>query len=324
MVKYRRLTEGERYQIEALLSSGRSIRSIASQLRRSPSSVSREVKRAPSKKFSAKRAELRSKALRHQSNLKNRKAKGEAEKYIREKILLDWSPEQIAGRMKFEQRKDKVSLHTIYRYLERDKRLDGELWKHLRFLRKGNYYKRVPKGQRLRRIQDRIMIEKRPKVVEKRTRLGDYERDTVLGKFNGSVLLSIVDRCSMRLHLSILEKKCCVLAHKATVRQLKNSHVRTITNDNGGEFTRHKETAKKLKAKIYFARPYHSWERGTNENINGLLRQYFPRKTDIGRVPGKKIRYIESLLNNRPRKTFGFKTPIEVEKSRRRRVLRWV
>ena len=324
MAKYRRLTEGERYQIEALFSNGSSLRDIAKHLSRSPSSISRELKKFKSKVYLAAASQKKTEAFLHRPNLKNRKVKGQVEKYIRERIIIDWSPEQIAGRMRIDIGNGSVGLHTIYRYIERDKGLNGGVWKHLRLLRKGNYYKRIPKAERLRRIQQRTMIDKRPKIVEKRTRLGDYERDTILGKFNGAVLLSIVDRCSLRLKLSYLRKKCCILAHKATVKSLKNSPIKTITNDNGGEFTKHKETAKQLGAKIYFATPYHAWERGTNENLNGLIRQYFPRKQDIGWVSERKILRIEALLNNRPRKCLGYKTPIEVEKSRRRRVLRWV
>ena len=322
MVQYRRLTRDERYQIQALFTSGSSLRFIALQLKRNVSTISREIGRNQEKRgYFASKGHERSQKYIHRKRFKTRKIRGRLEKYIREKILLDWSPEQIVGRMKFERMKGAVSYLSIYRYLDRDKEENGKLWSHLRIKKKGKHRNKGKKY--MPRIPERVMIEKRPKAVEARKRLGDYERDTVLGKFNGSVLLTIVDRASRQAKIVWLPKKCCKLVHQATVLRLKKEPLKTITNDNGPEFSRHRQTAKKLSAPVFFANSYHSWERGSNENFNGLLRQYFPRREDIGHPTAKHVREIENRLNDRPRKCLGYRSPNEVQKRLDRRVLRW-
>ncbi|MFQ5544077.1 MAG: IS30 family transposase [Nitrospiria bacterium] len=318
MVKYYRLTLEERYQIEALLTSGMSLRGIARQLKRSPSTLSREVRKlgCPYEAFSS---DQRTQDLRRTLHPELRKIQGALEDYVREKIGQDWSPEQIAGWLRHK-KNGKLSHQTIYRYLRRDKAKKGSLCKHLRILSRP---KQRPKALRKpTALGERTMIDQRPSVVEERNRLGDYERDTMMGKWNGPFLLTMVDRTSRYAKIAWVKRKCSVLVHRATVKHLREEPVKTITNDNGSEFSKHKRTARALKAKVYFSQPYHSWERGTNENFNGLLRQYFPRRMDLSEVTSEELKSVEDLLNNRPRKCLGFKTPFEVQEQLKRQVLR--
>lgn len=322
-MNYTRLTREERYQIKALLDRGSGIREIARQLNRSASSVSREVsKNSLDKCYDASQADQISKSKLHAPQLKSRKIKKVLERYVKSKLLLDWSPEQISGRVRLEKKFKKISHTTIYRYLERDRQQGGVLWKHLRILRKQRKNRKAPQWHPHSFLPNRVSIKKRPKIVEARKRLGDYERDTVLGKRGGSVLLTIVDRTSRLLKLGYLPKSTAKDVHKATLRLLKNRPRHTITNDNGFEFSHHSKTAAALKAAVFFSRSYRAWERGTNENTNGLLRQYFPKKQPINTLSKQQIRAVEKLINTRPRKTLGFKTPQEVDKALRRRMLR--
>jgi len=240
------------------------------------------------------------------------KIKGLLRLHVKKKLEKKWSPEQICGRLLLES-KISLSHQSIYRHIERDRAKGGKLVKHLRILRKQRKdrksinWKPYPDPQR-----ERVHISKRPKIVDKRKRLGDWERDLVFGKKNETLLLTMTDRVSRLARLELVKAKCSKLVHKATVKGLKYDHKRTMTNDNGSEFTMHKETSKRLKATCYFANPYRSWERGTNENMNGLLRQYFPRKRSMNKLTNRQLKIIEKQLNSRPRKTLGYKTPLEV------------
>ena len=260
--------------------------------------------------FADERAKMRVRA----KNQRTRKMQGELEEFIREKLLEDWSPEQIAGRMRLTNASLRVSHETIYKsiYAWAEKSND-RTWTRLRTARKTRYKRKDLKL----RLNPRSNIAgesivNRPEVVNARSRLGDYERDTLLGTFNSAVLLSVVERKSRRVFLKKMPHKTAKAAHDATMSLLRNSPVFTITNDNGSEFSSHETTATKLKARIYFSRPYRPWERGANENMNGLLRQYFPRNKDLKNVSTEQIKEAEERLNNRPRKCLGFKTPLEI------------
>lgn len=315
MKKYHRLTREERYQIEAWLRSGLSIRAISRHLRRSPSTISREVSRC-GETYEALRADKESRSWRERPRRDLRKLQGSLEQRVRSRLREDWSPEQIACVFK------KISYVTIYRYIEREENRD--LKKHLRILRrqekdrkKPNYYRKANS------IKNKQSIETRPPEVELRNRVGDYERDTLYGVAEGRMLLSIVDRTSRLVKLALIEKKSADLIDRATIRCLRNEPVYTITNDNGPEFAFHERTARKLRAKIYFSRAYRSWERGTNENTNGLIRQYFPRRKEIPKISSQALKAIEKRLNSRPRKCLGFKTPSQVHaQMKKRQVLR--
>lgn len=328
MEKVRRLTLSERYQIQALLASNRPIREISRLISRSASTISREIVKGVSKDrvYDALVAEGVTRLLRASPRAAKRKLCGCLEKHVRKKLIGHWSPEQIANRLRQDRRRKRFVSHmTIYRYLERDKANSGKLWKNLRILRKQRKNRKSPKWRRAESsIPNRKMIDERPKVVEKRNRLGDVERDSVLGRRGGSIILTVVDRTSRLVKLAWVERKTAELVHKATVECLRGHSVRTITNDNGTEFAHHEKTAKKLGAKIYFNRSFRSWERGTNENLNGLLRQYFPKKKPIGNPTKQQIKQIEWMLNSRPRKCLGYRTPYEVHKQLRSEVLRSV
>jgi IS30 family transposase len=222
-----------------------------------------------------------------------------------------WSPEQITGRLKLE-RQPPVSHERIYLYIYADKRRGGTLHSHLRSQKKQRqrYRGYIRRGQ----IPNRVSIDERPTIVATKGRFGDWEADTIIGARHKGGILSIVERKSKLTRLSKLATKAAAEMKHACVALLAPlaARVHTITVDNGKEFCDHKHIAARLQARIYFAHPYASWERGLNENTNGLVRQYFPKKYEFARISDKDLQQVEDLLNNRPRKTLGFRTPNEV------------
>ena len=321
MNHYNRLTLEERYQIQALKKSEISCRKIGEQLNRSHSTILREINNnltnqgiyVPEHAF--KNVKRRRKNIGPES-----KIKGQLERYIRDQLENhQWSPEQIAGRLKREKKRKKetmISYEAIYQYIFKDYKGGGDLYKQLRRKRKK---RRTSKATRnLKKIGYRRgvrSIEERPGIVDKRSRLADYERDTIKGKNGiGPGLLTIVDRKSRITKVAKVKRVGDKWVTQATLKLLKNSRVRTITNDNGMEFTSIKIIEKRLKTKVYFNHPNASYERGTNENMNGLIRQYFPKGTDFNLVSHKEVKRVENLLNNRPRKCLGYRTPFEVHK----------
>lgn len=316
MGKYCRLTQAERYQIEALRARRIGVRSIARQLKRPASTISRELVRSYSflNSYSALEAENRAKQFRHSKRPGCRKIIGATERYIRQRLKEDWSPQQISKRMKIEKCL-RISHTSIYRYINLDRQEMGDLWRHLRISRKSGRYKKKRWAWKSKEKSNRVSIDERPKIVDLRKRQGDYERDLVEGTRGQSALLTIVDRRSRKLFLEKVEKKAGHPVHLATVRALRKQRVFTITNDNGSEFSRHEKTAKALRVKIYFSHPNSSWERGTNENTNGLLRQYFPKKHTFDQYSAATIKRIEEKLNNRPRRCLDYKTPNEVHRT---------
>jgi IS30 family transposase len=319
---YHRLTQHERYQIEALCSTGISLRRIAAVLRRNVSTISRELKRFEPKAYNAYRADKISQKFLQAPHFSRRKIVLEVERYVKSKILIDWSPEQIAGRIAYENGAVPVSYQTIYRYVKRDKKEKGQLWRHLRSLRKERAYRKYPVGVNNHAVVGRTMINERPKIAEKRVRLGDYERDLVLGKIGKGVLLTMVDRTSRLVKIERLKEKDSALVHKATIRRLKTEPLFSITNDNGSEFSLHTKTSRNLKVPIFFSIAAKSGQTASNENMNGLIRQYFPKRKDIEHQHWRKIRAVEDKINNRPRKLFGYKTPTEVHTELKSGVLR--
>jgi IS30 family transposase len=226
-------------------------------------------------------------------------------------LRQEWSPEQIAGRLKFEQQPT-VSHECIYLYVYAEKRRGGTLHRHLRSQKKqrkryGGYIRR---GQ----IPNRTSIDQRPPIVARKGRFGDWEADTIVGARHKGGLLSVVERKSKLTRLRKLETKGAMELQRESIQLLRPlaHQVHTITVDNGKEFCEHKAIAAGLQARIYFAHPYASWERGLNENTNGLVRQYFPKKYDFARITNPELQRVEDLLNNRPRKTLGYRTPNEV------------
>lgn len=318
MKRYLRLTLEERYQISALKESGCSIRGIGRTLKRSASTISRELRRNSGKAYKPKQAHKKAQSKRAKVG-PSKRVDDEAADLIADGLLRQWSPEQIAGRLALQG--VTLSHEVIYQYIYEDYREGGCLFEYLRRSRK---WRRTHKATRnFKNVGKRTYtnwIDKRPKIVDERCRLGDFERDSVLGVFRGPLLLTIVDRASRLTKICKIERINSQLTHYATVNLLKDMKVETITNDNGPEFSSYHLTEKALNANVYFNHPYSSWQRGTNENTNGLIRQFYPKGTDFNKVTNEAIQALEDALNNRPRKCLGFKTPLEVHQTMNRGV----
>ena len=225
----------------------------------------------------------------------------------------DYSPEQIAGYCKKENI-ECVSHERIYQHIWANKKDGGNLHEHLR--RQGRKYrKRGNKKDTRGIIKDRVDIDERPEIVEKKERFGDFEIDTIIGKNHKGAIVTINDRASGYLWMQKVSKRTAEAVYEATVSLLSKikKFIKTITGDNGKEFAFHKRIAKKLDVNFYFAKPYHSWERGANENLNGLVRQYIPKKTDFSTVTDDFIIRIQKKINSRPRKRFNYENPIFVK-----------
>ncbi len=232
--------------------------------------------------------------------------------FVKEKLLEDWSPEQISGYAK-RWNLFSISHERIYQFILEDKRNGGQLYTHLRHQHK-KYRKRYGSPKRQGAIKNRRMIDDRPKIVEEKNRIGDWEIDTIIGKNHKQAVLSIVERVSKYTLLKKLEIKTSAATKVAVIEALKGYQgvVHTITSDNGCEFAQHEEISKQLEADFFFAHPYSSWERGLNENTNGLVRQYLKKGSAFIPITDEELAIIAYKLNNRPRKTLGFKSPSEV------------
>ena len=223
-----------------------------------------------------------------------------------------WSPEQIVGWCKLKGI-PMVSHESIYQYIWEDKKENGILYTQLRNGQK-TYKKRYGSKSSRGKIPDRVSIEDRPKIVEDKIRIGDFETDLIIGKDHKGAFLTVVDRYSSYL---LIEDVSFKKADNVTVKTINalapyKKWVKTITNDNGKEFAGHKELAEKLECDVYFANPYCSWERGLNEYTNKLIRQYFPKKESLRGFSKIEILEVVEKLNNRPRKALGYKTPKQV------------
>ena len=206
-----------------------------------------------------------------------------------------------------------LSHEQIYRYIYQDKKQGGQLYTFLRIASKP-YRKRYGSYKRRIKIRNRVSIDHRPEVVDRRERVGDWEADTIVGKQQKGAILTLAERKSLFVQLSLLERRIAEKVKKQLVNLLApyKQVVKTITSDNGSEFSEHQAIAQKLEAEFYFTHPYSAWEKGTNENINGLIRQYVPKDTWFKTLTMQQIKRIEYELNNRPRKTLGWKTPLQV------------
>jgi len=226
-------------------------------------------------------------------------------RFAQARLREDWSPEQISNHAA-------ISIETVYQRVYADKRAGGLLWRRLRCqkLRRKRYGKHDRRGI----IPNRQSIDDRPAIVEERSRIGDWEADTIIGKNHKQAIVSLVERKSGYTLIRKVKRKTAREVRKAAVSLLKpyRDKVHTLTSDNGKEFSEHEQIAKALDADFYFANPYASWERGTNENTNGLIRQYFPKNRDFTTITQQEINHAMKRLNNRPRKRLGFLTPAQV------------
>lgn len=309
---YEQLTQEERYQISAAMELGLSQAEIARRLNRHPSSISREVRRNSSAKGAYKPETAQRKSdSRRRGARKHSKSTPGLNTWVETRLREQWSPEQIAGSMKAHGY-PLVSHEWIYRYVARDQANGGMLYLELRHRRR-KYRRRYGSGRRGCRIPNRVGIEVRPEVVDRRARFGDWEGDTVVGP-GPAALVTLVERMTGVIVIRKVERATAELTAKTIIAGLGpwSTTLKTLTLDNGTEFANHKAVSEQLGCSVYFARPYHSWERGTNENANGLIRQYFPKGTDFSQVSDEDIRRVEQTLNMRPRKRLGFRAPIEL------------
>jgi len=308
-MSYTQLTQGQRYQIYALLKMEHNRTEIANVIGVHKSTVSRELRR--------NRGQRGYRPIQaHQMALSRRK-KGkpripqETWMLIENRLRQDWSPEQVAGWLK-RNKCIQISHERIYQHILVDKQAGGELHKHLRCQKKRR--KRYGSYDRRGKLPDRVSIEERPEVVDRRERLGDWEADTILGKGRRQAIVTLTERKSRLSLLRKVERRTAERVGEAIIHLLQPliDLLHTITGDNGKEFAEHQRIAKELKIDFFFTHPYSAWERGTNENMNGLVRQYIPKNRDLAPVTDQDLMIIMHKLNHRPRKCLDFRSPFEV------------
>ena len=307
-------TVEQRYKLEVLLQQHVSKTQIAIELNKHISSIYKEINRNSDARNSVYKGNLaiRKCDKRHKEKHKNQRFTDEIKTYVKNSIIEDLSPEQIVGRA-LKENVDCVSIETIYKFVWNDKKQDGNLYTHLR--NQGKIYrKRGASKDKRGQIVGRIGIENRPKEVEEKQRFGDLEIDLVIGKDHKGALLTINDRATGMLQMKKIDSKDAEIVKNATIELLENwkPFLQTITSDNGKEFAKHQSIAKALGIDYYFANPYCSWERGANENLNGLVRQYFPKGSDFSLITAEQVEIVVEKLNNRPRKRHQFFNPNEV------------
>ena len=308
------LTQEQRYTIEVLRNENYSQTAIAERINKDKSVVCRELKRNCDRRNGQYRADLAHRRCkkRHSDKNKNISFIQEVKDYVTKWIKEDYSPEQIVGVAKKEGLKC-VSIERIYQFILEDKKQGGDLYTHLR-TRGKKYRKRGASKDKRGQIVGRVGIENRPVEVAEKERIGDFEIDLVIGKNHKGALVTANDRVTGISKIRKIDSKDSVVVKDAVIELLYEFKpiLQTITSDNGKEFSQHQIIAKELDVGYYFARPYHSWERGANENLNGLIRQYFPKGMSFENITKEQVQVAEDKLNNRPRKRFGFKTTNQV------------
>ncbi len=319
-MSYKHITPDQRNELSALKRAKTKQKEIARVLGKDRTTIYRESIRNKNKdgKYDARTAKQKTIKRRIKANQRFRKIENNKwlREYIIKKLKRYWSPEQIAGRIRKkwpEDRSRHIGKDSIYDFIYTERK---DLVKYLR-CQKGKYRRRY--GTRIREKQrekaKKKRIDVRPKIVEKRSRIGDWEGDTIVGGEKTIHILTHVERKSGMLFADKLERATAELTEEKTIKRFKKiprKKKHTLTYDNGSTFASHKETERKTKIDIYFAYPYHSWERGCNENANGLLRQFLPKKSLFANVSQKDIDKMYRLINNRPRKRLNYLTPYEV------------
>jgi IS30 family transposase len=307
------LSTEERYTIQHMNQQGKSSTSIGKVLSRAPSSITRELRRnalgdgAYSASFAGRFAKERASAKQRRSAFTPR-VLALVEQGLEDRM----SPEQIIGREAQQGNADMPCVQTLYNHIHSDRKAGGKMHKRLRL--RGR--RRKPHGQGKQRrsiIPNRRDISERPIEVEQRQRFGDFECDLIIGAGHSGVILTVNDRATGLLWMEKLKDKQATTVSLALIRLLKpwKGKIHTLTSDNGTEFVLHEEVSKQLECQCFFAKPYHSWERGSNENLNGLIRDYFPKKIEFYDITAKQIKETQEALNNRPRKRHNFLTPNE-------------
>ena len=312
MSTHKQLTLGQRYQIAALKKAGHSNKTIAEIIGVSEPTISREFKRNTGKKGYRPQQAHRKAIWRKKNAAKAVKMTAAIIVMIEERIRFGLSPEQVSGWLK-RTHGIAISHERIYQHVWEDKRKGGDLYT---FLRQAHKKRRKKYGSKDKRgqISNRISIDQRPEIVDEKSRIGDWEIDTVIGKNHQGALVTIVERKSKFTLIKRVETKQADGVTAATIALLKpyRDKVATITADNGKEFAGHETIANALGATVYFAHPYASWERGLNENTNGLIRQYFPKGSRFETITDEQVEDVMNRLNHRPRKGLNYQTPHEV------------
>lgn len=314
---YNRLTKQDRIELAALRKAQIPVAQIARQLGRPKQTLYAELNRNTGLcGYRPKQAQQFTDA-RQAHKPRHRKTTARTLRYVNALIRREFSPEQIAAAMKRRSRRLKkldmtpISHETIYQYIYVDKAAGGTLYTHLRQRRKKRKLRRDQPDRR-GQIKNRISIDKRPTSVNRRGRIGHWEADLMSGKAHHGFLVTLVERKSRRVRIGWVLRKTAEAVGSEIVRLLAEERVKTITFDNGKEFAGHERIAAELGCKCYFADPYSSWQRGTNENANGLIRQYFPKGMSLANPAPDRIALAERRLNNRPRKCLAFRSPIAV------------
>lgn len=323
--KYKQLSIEEREIIQIGVWEKKSIRAIAKKLNRSPATISRELKRncPPQKRrytprLAQEKAKYQIQKRAGRYRLKNPKIR----EYVIAKLKDNYSPEQIAGRLSVDHPKLKISYEAIYQYIYSQYHRQGygncigdDLRIYLKRRHKVRHRKYVPFRPKRLKIKGAISINERPKSVDLRKIIGHWEGDSIVSRQSRAGLNTLVERKSGLVFISKIMNGKAEATTKAVIKRFEELPLnkrQSLTLDNGSENAGHKTITEKLGIKCYFANPYHSWERGTNENTNGLIRYYLPKKTDFRFVTNEQIQQIENILNNRPRKRFNWLTPLEV------------
>lgn len=309
-MNYTQLTQAQRYQIYALMKAGHNQTQIADIVGIHKSTVSRELRRNTGGR-GYRPQQAHSFCLQRRVQKAPPRITTKTWRMIERLLRLQWSPEQICTWL-HPQTGVSISHEWIYQHVFADKHAGGTLYTHLRCQKQRK--KRYGRYSRRGRIPHTVSIEQRPAIVDTRRRFGDWESDTVIGKNHRQALVTVVERKSRLTFIAKVVRKTADQVTQAMIQLLKpmKEWVNTITVDNGKEFAHHQTLAKQLRARVYFAHPFASWERGLNENTNGLIRQYFPKKHDFTTITQKQIDHVMDRLNNRPRKCLGFKTPNQV------------
>ena len=310
MGDYRQLTQEQRYGISTLMQTGHNQTTIAEVIGVHQSTTSRELKRNKGLRGYRYNQAHEIATVRRKEKAKPRIDAG-TWAFIERLIQKEWSPEQINGWMKKEMGYS-VSHERIYQHILQDKQSGGQLYLHLRCRKKRR--KRYGSHDRRGQIPNRVSIDERPRIVDSRRRYGDWEVDAIIGRKHQQAIVSLAERKSRLALIRQVDRKTSQQVSQAVMELLSpvKHRVHTITGDNGKEFSGHQEIAKWLDTDFYFAHPYASWERGLNENTNGLIRQYFPKSRDFASITDSEIQTVMDKLNNRPRKCLGFKTPNQV------------
>jgi len=313
--QYKQLMSDERDLIAVHHANGFNISEIAKMLNRNKSTISRELTRNSSKStktYLSNHAHKRAKKRKKQAAMKEELKCHKIRNFVKNKLKEGWTPEIIAGSLAMNPKKLKISHESIYLYIYKKR---PDLVQYLPRAHKKRF-KRVPKSNKKNnRIPNRISIDQRSEEINNRTEFGHWESDTIVSKQSKVALSVTIERISKLVKIKKIKQNKANLFSRAIIRRMKGLPAcsrRSITYDNGSENALHEFINDQLNTDSYFCNPYHSWEKGSVENVNGLIRRFLPKKTDFAKITHKRIKEIEFLLNNRPRKCLGFKTPNQV------------